>query len=83
MLATMVTDNLDPLHRTQICGYHCGSVTLASYHADKQIEPTPDTQGGRHRTDTAMQVCVFRSKSARHSDLMSATDSDVKSAIPI
>jgi hypothetical protein len=27
--------------------------------------------------------CVFRSKSARHSDFMSATDSEVKSAIPI
>ena len=28
-------------------------------------------------------VCVFRSKSARHSDLMSAGDYEVKSAIPI
>jgi hypothetical protein len=27
--------------------------------------------------------CVFRSKSARHSDLMSATDSEVMSAVPI
>jgi hypothetical protein len=27
--------------------------------------------------------CVFRSKSARHSELMSATDSDAMSAIPI
>ena len=27
--------------------------------------------------------CVFRGKSARHSDVMSAADSDVMSAIPI
>jgi len=40
-------------------------------------------------SDTALVLahldcdCVFRSKSARHSDLMSAGDSEVKSAIPI
>jgi hypothetical protein len=31
----------------------------------------------------AMGDCVFRSKSARHSDFMSATDSDLMSAVPI
>jgi len=30
-----------------------------------------------------LAICVFRSKSAKHSDVMSATDSDVMSAILI
>jgi uncharacterized membrane protein len=30
-----------------------------------------------------IMVCVFRGKSARHSEAMSATDSDLMSAIPI
>jgi hypothetical protein len=37
----------------------------------------------RIRACAPYRACVFRSKSARHSDFMSATDSEVKSAIPI
>jgi DNA modification methylase len=33
--------------------------------------------------DQQRTYCVFRRKSARYSDLMSATDSDLMSAIPI
>ena len=42
----------------------------------ERVYDTCRKSAGRYR-------CVFRSKSARHSDVMSATDSGVMSAIPI
>jgi hypothetical protein len=35
------------------------------------------------RSSAHRRACVFRSKSARHSDVMSAGNSEVKSAVPI
>jgi hypothetical protein len=53
MLSASRADNLDPLHRIQICGCHCGSLVLASPHAGKQNEPESAVQGGTRRMDTA------------------------------
>ena len=58
MHATTLANNLYPLHRNCFSGCHCGSLTIYTAHASKQIEGSLIKQGGADRTLTYFHIDI-------------------------